>query len=138
MRASWGSKASSRSGSIPRTDPSARNVWTKITCRKRDTFVVAGIAYKGKKFDGIYLGRRAGKQLLYAGKVEHGFTAVQQKELAKRGEKLKTEEQPLTKKIRKPKAHWLKPELLAEVEYRALTGDGKLRHPSYKGLRQDL
>jgi bifunctional non-homologous end joining protein LigD len=32
--------------------------WTKITCRKRDTLVVAGVAYNGKKFDGIYLARR--------------------------------------------------------------------------------
>ena len=41
-------------------------------------------------------------------------------------------------KVKKPKALWLKPEVLADVEYRALTGDGKLRHPSYKGIRDDL
>jgi bifunctional non-homologous end joining protein LigD len=34
--------------------------WTKVTCRKRETFVVAGIAYKGNKFDGVYLPRREG------------------------------------------------------------------------------
>jgi bifunctional non-homologous end joining protein LigD len=38
----------------------------------------------------------------------------------------------------KPKAHWLKPELLVDVEYRALTGEGKVRHPSFKGIREDL
>jgi ATP-dependent DNA ligase len=43
------------------------------------------------------------------------------------------------KKIKKPKAQWLKPELLVHVEYRALTGDeGKVRHPSLKRLRDDL
>ena len=41
-------------------------------------------------------------------------------------------------KINKPKARWLRPVLLADVEYRALTGEGKVRHPSYKGLRGDL
>ena len=41
--------------------------------------------------------------------------------------------QPLTKKVAKPKATWLKPELLVDVEFRALTGDGKLRHPSVQG-----
>ena len=46
--------------------------------------------------------------------------------------------QPLTKKIKKPKAQWLKPELLVDVEYRALTGEGKVRHPSFKGVREDL
>ncbi|MBX5029363.1 hypothetical protein HJB69_12405 [Rhizobium lentis] len=32
---------------------------------------------------------------------------------------------------------WIKPKLVAEIEYRAWTHDGKLRHPSYKGLRDD-
>jgi bifunctional non-homologous end joining protein LigD len=58
--------------------------WTKVTCRKRDTFVVAGIAYK----------------------------------------------EPLTIKVKKPQARWLQPQLLVDVEYRAITGEGKLRHPS--------
>lgn len=113
------------------------NVWTKITCRKRDTFVVAGVAYKSNKFDGIYLGRRKGRELVYAGKVEHGFSPASTKALEKEAEPLFTHVQPLTKKITKPKAQWLKPKLFAEVEYRALTGDGKLRHPSFKGLRHD-
>jgi bifunctional non-homologous end joining protein LigD len=32
---------------------------------------------------------------------------------------------------------WLRPELVADVEYRALTGDGLLRHAAFKGLRED-
>jgi bifunctional non-homologous end joining protein LigD len=40
--------------------------------------------------------------------------------------------------VKKPKAVWLKPTLLVDVEYRALTGTGKLRHPSFKGIREDL
>ncbi|PDS28026.1 hypothetical protein CO650_28555 [Rhizobium phaseoli] len=31
---------------------------------------------------------------------------------------------------------WIRPKLVAEIEYRAWTHDGKLRHPSYKGLRE--
>jgi bifunctional non-homologous end joining protein LigD len=42
--------------------------------------------------------------------------------------------QPYTKKIAKPKAVWVKPTLLAEVEYRAKSAHGTLRHPSFKGL----
>jgi bifunctional non-homologous end joining protein LigD len=48
------------------------------------------------------------------------------------------ETQPLTRKVKKPKATWFKPHLLVDVEFRALTGTRKLRHPSYKGVRQDL
>jgi len=112
--------------------------WTKRTCRMRDTFVVAGIAFKGGKFDGIYLGRRTDEGLLYAGKVENGFDAQSERDLRRRAARLETRAQPLTKKIKKPKAAWLKPKLLVDVEYRALTGDGKLRHPSFKGIRDDL
>jgi bifunctional non-homologous end joining protein LigD len=113
-------------------------VWTKRTCRQRETFIVAGIAYNRGKFDGIYLARRDEDDLIYAGKVEHGFSAAAEKDLRKRAEKLVTKKQPLTKKVAKPKATWLKPELLVDVEYRALTGEGKLRHPSFKGMREDL
>jgi bifunctional non-homologous end joining protein LigD len=112
--------------------------WTKRICRQRETFVAAGIAFNKGKFEGVYLGRRQNGELVYAGKVEHGFDSKAEKALRKKAEKLKTKVQPLTKKIKKPKALWLKPELLVDVEYRALTGTGKLRHPSFKGVREDL
>jgi hypothetical protein len=38
--------------------------------------LVAGIAFKAGKFDGIYLARRTGRALAYAGKVENGFSAT--------------------------------------------------------------
>jgi bifunctional non-homologous end joining protein LigD len=112
--------------------------WTKRTCRQRETFVVAGIAFNRGKFDGVYLGRRENGELLYAGKVENGFDATAERKLRERAERLKTSTQPLSKKIEKPKAIWLKPKLLVDVEYRALTGTGKLRHPSFIGIRDDL
>jgi ATP-dependent DNA ligase len=43
-----------------------------------------------------------------------------------------------TRKVKKPKATWFKPRVLVDVEFRALTGTRKLRHPSYKGVRQNL
>ena len=90
--------------------------WVKRTCRERDTFILAGVAYKQRnKFDGIYLGRREGKQLLYAGKVENGFDDDDEKKLGAMAERLKTRTQPLSKKVKKPKAVWLKPEALVEV-----------------------
>jgi bifunctional non-homologous end joining protein LigD len=70
--------------------------------------------------------------------VENGFDGSTVKDLVRRARKLLTRKQPLTKKIAKPKAIWLQPKLLADVEFRALTGDGKLRHPSFKGLREDV
>jgi hypothetical protein len=72
------------------------------------------------------------------GIVENGFDAPLEKKLGAMAEKLKSRAQPLTKKVNKPKAVWLKPEILVEVEYRALTGDKKVRHPSFIGFREDL
>jgi bifunctional non-homologous end joining protein LigD len=45
---------------------------------------------------------------------------------------------PFAEKIAKPKAQWLKPRLVGDVEYRRMTAGGLLRHLYYKGLREDL
>ena len=47
--------------------------WTKKPCRTRDTFLVVGWAEKRDKFDGIYLAKAEGHDLVYAGKLERGF-----------------------------------------------------------------
>jgi bifunctional non-homologous end joining protein LigD len=44
----------------------------------------------------------------------------------------------LSRKIKKPQAVWVKPSFLAGVQYRARSANGKLRHPSFKGIRKDL
>jgi bifunctional non-homologous end joining protein LigD len=112
--------------------------WVKMTCRHRDTFLVAGIAYKGAKFDGVYLGQEQDGKLVYAGKVEHGFSDQQVKHLEAIAKGLEVSQPPIAIDEKKPKARWLKPVLLADVEYRRKTRRGLLRHPSYKGLREDL
>ena len=54
------------------TYPSGRsNDWVKVTCAQRETLPIAGFALDGNKWDGLYIGRR--KDLVYAGKVDHGF-----------------------------------------------------------------
>jgi bifunctional non-homologous end joining protein LigD len=113
------------------------NDWVKKTCSQRETLAIAGFALDGKKWDGIYLGRRKGKELIYAGKVDHGFDAASAKDLQARLKPLIRETQPYAKKI----AHrgiWVEPSLLAEIEYRAKSAEGKVRHPFFKGVREDL
>jgi len=70
-----------------------------ITGRKRETFVVAGLAYNKRKFEGIYLARR--DDMSYAGKVEHGFTLQTQHDLEVRSRKLVARTTPLSSKISK-------------------------------------
>jgi bifunctional non-homologous end joining protein LigD len=47
--------------------------WVKKTCAQRETLTIAGFALDEGKWDGIYVGRRKGNDLIYAGKVDHGF-----------------------------------------------------------------
>jgi len=111
--------------------------WLKVTCVQRETLHIAGFALDGGKFDGIYVGRRKGKDLIYAGKVDHGFDTASAKDLQVRLKPLIRKTQPYAKKI----AHrgiWVEPSLLAEIEYRAKSAEGKVRHPFFKGLREDL
>ena len=85
-----------------------------------------------------HLSRQAeGKDLVYAGKVDHGFDKASAKDLQARLKPLIRKMQPFNKRI----AHrgiWVEPKLLAEIEYRAKSAEGKVRHPFFKGLREDL
>jgi bifunctional non-homologous end joining protein LigD len=113
------------------------NDWVKKTCAQRETLTIAGFSLKENKFDGLYLGRLKGTDLVYAGKVDHGFDGVSAKDLQARLKPLVRKTQPYAKRI----AHrgiWVEPSLLAEIEYRAKSAEGKVRHPFFKGIREDL
>jgi bifunctional non-homologous end joining protein LigD len=113
------------------------NDWVKKTCAQRETLAIAGFALDGKKWDGLYLGRRNGSDLIYAGKVDRGFDTASAKDLQARLKPLIRDTQPYSKRI----AHrgiWVEPSLLAEIEYRAKSAEGKVRHPFFKGIREDV
>jgi bifunctional non-homologous end joining protein LigD len=114
------------------------HLWRKSTCRQRDTFHVVGWAQKAGKFDGLYLGRKERSKIVYAGKLERGFTDTDKKHILKQLEKLKTKTQPIETPRKFPKATWVKPRMMVDAEYRAKTGQGLLRHPAFKGIRRDL
>jgi bifunctional non-homologous end joining protein LigD len=113
------------------------NEWVKVACAQRETLPIAGFALDGNKWDGLYIGRRKGADLIYAGKVDHGFDTESAKALRARLTPLIRKTQPYSKRV----AHrgiWVEPSLLAEIEYRAKSAEGKVRHPFFKGLREDL
>jgi bifunctional non-homologous end joining protein LigD len=113
------------------------NDWVKKTCAQRETLTIAGFALDGSKWDGLYVGRRKGDDLVYAGKVDHGFDKVSAADLQKRLKPLVRKTQPYAKHIAH-KGIWVEPKLLAEIEYRAKSAEGKVRHPFFRGLREDL
>jgi bifunctional non-homologous end joining protein LigD len=113
------------------------NHWVKETCAQRETLTIAGFALDGSRWDGLYVGRRKGGDLVYAGKVDHGFDKASAADLRKRLEPLVRKTQAFAKKVAH-KGIWVEPKLLAEIEYRAKSAEGKVRHPFFKGLREDL
>jgi len=91
------------------------NNWVKKTCAQRETLAIAGYALDEGKWDGIYVGRRKGNDLIYAGKVDHGFDKGSAADLQKRLKPLIRKTQPYAKRTAH-KGVWVEPKLLAEIE----------------------
>jgi bifunctional non-homologous end joining protein LigD len=91
-------------------------------------------------FGALLLGFYTGKDLVYCGRVGTGFTSTSlrqiQAELAKRAVDSPPFVNPPTATSRRG-VTWVRPELVAEVEFTEWTNDGQLRHPSFQGLRED-
>jgi bifunctional non-homologous end joining protein LigD len=120
--------------------------WLKIKTHGRQEFVIAGYT-KGQgrrsgRFGSLVLGVWRGRELAYVGNCGTGFTDKDIDELLPRLRKLEQLESafPVVPKMPKvPKADvvWVKPELVCEVEFVEWTHDGRLRAPSFQGLRED-
>lgn len=113
-----------------------RPEWLKIKCVRRDTFVIVG--FEPSTVPGaigrLLLATNEGKGLVYVGGVGTGWSVDLSRELRKLLETLVTVT-PAVKLSRKG-AVFTEPVLVADVEYRAWTQDGKLRHPSFKGVEK--
>ncbi|ASY73265.1 DNA ligase D [Sinorhizobium fredii USDA 205] len=117
--------------------------WVKSKCSARQEFVVAGYVpstTSRKAIGSLVLGVYDGDKLHHVGRVGTGFTAVRAEDLFKRLDRLRTTEIPFAARLSAEDARqvrYVKPELVAEVEFRAWTADGHLRHASFRGLRED-
>ena len=79
-----------------------------------------------------------GDRLRYAGKVGTGFTRATLQDLAERLAPLVRETSPFEPEKGIPRAAtWVEPELVAQIAFMEWTPDGRLRHPSFLGLRFD-
>jgi bifunctional non-homologous end joining protein LigD len=113
------------------------NDWVKKTCAQCETLTFAGFTLDGSKWDGLYVGRRKGEDLAYAGKVDHGFDKVSAADLKKRLTPLVRKTQAFAKRVAQ-RGICVEPKLKTEIEYRAKSAEGKVWHPFFKGLREDL
>jgi bifunctional non-homologous end joining protein LigD len=117
--------------------------WLKIKCTKQQEFVIGGYTKpEGSRigFGALLLGYYANGELIYAGRVGTGFTQQSLKQLAAELKKRTLVESPFTNPptgAERRGVTWVKPELVGEVEFTEWTSDGRLRHPSFCGLRED-
>jgi bifunctional non-homologous end joining protein LigD len=117
--------------------------WLKVKCPKRQEFIIGGWrrpTASGRDVGSLLVGYydRDGR-LHYAGKVGTGFSQKVGRELVAKLEKHSRPDSPFIDIPRSEArgARWVEPVLVAEVEFTAWTRDGHLRHPSFKGLRED-
>jgi bifunctional non-homologous end joining protein LigD len=118
--------------------------WLKVKHIRRTSAVIAGWkpgeGGRTGRIGSLLLGVQGPSGLEYAGHVGTGFTGATLKKLGDLLEPLRRDDSPFATAVPREfakSALWVDPELVAEVDYTEWTKDGRLRHPSYKGLRDD-
>jgi bifunctional non-homologous end joining protein LigD len=118
-------------------------VWLKSKCILSDEFVIAGYLDSTaveNAVGALVVGFYDGKRLIYSGRVGTGFNRQSARELWQNFQRLRTAKPAFAMPPVATKSKgvvWVKPELVAQVDYRAWTGEGILRHASFKALRHD-
>jgi bifunctional non-homologous end joining protein LigD len=125
--------------------------WRKMRINRAEEFVIGGYSKGGRTFDAITLGRYEGKRLIYVARTRNGFTPTSRAWLMERLRAIETYECPFANL---PEARsgrwgegltaekmkdcvWVRPELVAQVEFVEWTPDGHLRHSRFIRLRDD-
>lgn len=118
--------------------------WLKVKNIRRTSAVVVGWTPGEGNREGhvgsLLLGVHGEGGFEYAGQVGTGFTATTLAQVEALLAPLGVEESPLDQPVPRAQARearWVRPELVAEVDYTEWTRDGRLRHPAFKGLRDD-
>ena len=115
--------------------------WRKVKLRHEEEFVIAGWTeprQTRQHFGALLLGVYKDGRLVYAGHTGTGFDEKELARVAKLLEARATSSSPFAEQIKTNEpAHWVRPDLVAQIRFTEWTADGRLRHPVYLGLRDD-
>jgi DNA ligase D-like protein (predicted ligase) len=125
--------------------------WQKMRINRGQEFVIGGYTVGSNTFDALVFGYYEGDRLMYAGRTRNGFTPVVRRQLFKKFHGLAIAECPFAN-LPEAKAgrwgagltaakmkdcRWLKPVLVAQIDFLEWTGDSHLRHTKFVALRED-
>ena len=115
--------------------------WVKVKCTRRQEFVLIGwtkSSARGRPFASLLLAQYEGKKLIYKGKVGTGFDADTMESLQAAMAQIAVDEPPAdVPRVEARGAQWIRPKLVAEIAFAEFTGEGRVRHGSFLGLRSD-
>ena len=117
--------------------------WLKVKCTRRQAeFVVGGYTTPSgqrKYFGSLLLGAyQNGDKLVYTGRVGTGFSTRELATLQRVLRSLERPNSPFHAAVPTTRGiHWVQPQLVVDIEYSERTRDGRLRQPSYRGVRED-
>jgi bifunctional non-homologous end joining protein LigD len=137
----WEGLIAKAADSLYRTGRRSRD-WRKLKIIKRQEFIIGGWTEPRDSrpfFGALLLGVYDGPRLRYVGHAGAGFTHAELARVHALLRKVETatcpfDHRPLTNE----RPHWTDPRLVAEIKFTEWTADGKLRHPTYLGLRDDV
>lgn len=118
-------------------------IWVKSKCSSRQEVVIAGYipsTASRTAIGSLVLGAYEGGRLKHVGRLGTGFTNAMARDLYRRLEQRRAEQSPFAERLTadaRRDVRFVQPELVVEIEFRGWSGDGLLRHASYRGLRED-
>ena len=125
--------------------------WMKMRVNRGQEFVIGGYTLGTRTFDAIVFGYYEGKKLIYVARTRNGFTPATRAALFKKFRGLEIPDCPFANlpearsgrwgqgltKAKMAECRWLKPLLVAQIEFLEWTSDNHLRHSRFVGQRED-